>query len=304
MKMKLLSLIAGWCCAGCLPLTAQVVAAASHKDPGARTCSLLDPQPAGAVDDSALLAAYNGQANRIRSMHVEALMRARAGTEYHVGEQQREMPVLLDLVRPDLVRVTGAIPSMSSRGFEMASDGKEFRLLIPENGRRRFLVGPADAPAQSENPRENLRPQPIVDALLWRSGKLSRSSEGRVAGSGDRTLKIDLPRARTGDQTAEIEFDLKHATVSSLTVYDVEQTVVSEARYSEWAKIDSSPDEPAGGCFPRQIQFLEPAQNYEITLRILRVVFNLDVPKSSFHPSPPKGVPIVPVLGSPGKESR
>jgi outer membrane lipoprotein-sorting protein len=306
MNMKPLPLLSGLLCAGCLQLFAQMSIVPSHQDPRPSSCSLIDPQLQAAenMNDSTLLAAYNGQADRIRSMHVEALMRARAGKEYRVGEQQREMPVLLDLVRPDLVRVTGVVASMSSRGFEMASDGKEFRLLIPENGRRRFLVGPADAPAQSQNPRENLRPQPIVDALLWRDGTLSRTLPVRSADPRDRTLNVDLPRSRAGERTATIDFDLSRGTVNALTVSDASGAVVSEAKYSDWTMIDSSPEEPATGCFPRKVQFREPAQNYEITLRILRVVFNLDIPKSAFRPSPPKGVPVVPLIGPAAKESR
>jgi hypothetical protein len=261
-------------------------------------------QPAQTLDDSTLLAAYNRQANQIRSMHVEALMQAPAAKKPRGGRQQWEIPVLLDLVQPDLLRITGSLPSTSSRGFEMASDGREFRFLLPENGRRRFLVGPADAPPQSENPQENLRPQPILDAMLWRKGRLSDSSAPPIAGSGDRTVAIDLPRSRTGDETGEIVFDLRQGIVRSLILRNAAGTVVSEARYSDWQTIDSLADGPGKGCFPRHIQFHEPAGNYEITLRILRIVFNADIPKSAFQLSPPQGVPVVPLLGAPAKENR
>jgi len=303
--VKSLYLVSILICAGCLRLIAQTDITTLGPSHQPSVCSLFGahPIPADHIDDLALLNTYNLQANNIRSLHVEALMRARAGKEYRVGEQQREMPVLIDLLRPDLLRVIGVVPAMSSRGFEMASDGREFRLLIPEEGRRQFFIGPADAPPQSQNPRENLRPEPIVDALLWREGLLSKSSASRVEKSEDRTLMIELARTRAGEQTAVVNFDLPHGVVKSVTVYDAAGTMVSQAKYSDWAPSDSSPEESvAGGCFPRQIEFLEPAQNYEIDLRVLRVEFKSSLPKSSFHPLPPRGVPIVPLLRPPPKQ--
>jgi len=256
-------------------------------------------------DDAAWLAAYDTQAGRIRSLHLEALMGATAGKEYGVGERQREAGVLLDLERPDRIRVTGALPAMSSRGFEMASDGKEFRLLIPENGTKRFFIGPADSRAASQNPRENLRPEPFLNALLWRDGKLLKLSATKRMGSGDRTLTVELPKNRSGVESAEIDWDRVHGVVRSLTVYDAAGTMISQATYSDWAMVDASPEESAGGgCFPRQVQVLEPAQHYEVTLRILRVLFHANVPQSAFHPSPPPGVPVVPVLGPAVNDTR
>jgi outer membrane lipoprotein-sorting protein len=296
--MKNLSIVSMLIWAGCLHLIAQTDILPLDRSHPPRGCSLFSPQlnPASHIEDLALLNAYNLQANSIRSLHVEALMRARAGKEYRVGEQQREMPVLIDLVRPDLVRVIGSVPAMSSRGFEMASDGKEFRLLIPEDGKRRFFVGPADAPAQSQNPRENLRPEPISDALLWREGKLFETSAPQVDPAEDRTLKLAIGLTRVGEQTAVVDFDLPRGVVKSVTVYDSAGTLVSRANYSDWAPTEPSPEEHiAGGCFPKQVQFLEPTQDYEIELRVLRVEFNSSLPKSSFHPSPPRGVPVVPL---------
>jgi len=303
--MKNVSILSILICAGCLRLIAQTDSLPLDRSRQPRACSLFSPQlnPPGPIEDRTLLDAYNLQASSIRSLHVEALMRARAGKEYRVGEQQSELPVLIDLVRPDLVRVIGSVPAMSSRGFEMASDGKEFRLLIPEDGRRRFFIGPADAPVQSQNPRENLRPDPIVDALLWQEGKLSKTSATQVDTSEDRTLKIEIAPTRAGEQTAIVGFDLRHGVITSVTVYDAAGTLVSRANYTDWAPAEPSPEEHiAGGCFPRQVQFLEPAQDYEIELRVLRIEFNSSLPKSSFHPSPPRGIPVVPLHGPPTKE--
>ncbi len=41
----------------------------------------------------------------------------------------------------------------------------------------RFIVGPIDAPANSPNPRENIRPQSILEAVFLLPAKLTARSE-------------------------------------------------------------------------------------------------------------------------------
>jgi hypothetical protein len=47
----------------------------------------------------------------------------------------------------------------------MASDGATFQVSIPS--KKKFLVGPVAAERASSKPIENLRPQHLLDALLW-----------------------------------------------------------------------------------------------------------------------------------------
>src|SRR2546422_11687177 len=49
--------------------------------------------------------------------------------------------------------------------FDMASDGEIFRVSIPS--KNKFLVGPVAQERTSSKPIENLRPQHLLDALLW-----------------------------------------------------------------------------------------------------------------------------------------
>src|SRR2546422_4088004 len=49
--------------------------------------------------------------------------------------------------------------------FDMASDGEIFRVSIPS--KNKFLVGPVAQERTSSKPIANLRPQHLLDALLW-----------------------------------------------------------------------------------------------------------------------------------------
>ncbi|MGA2252435.1 hypothetical protein [Terracidiphilus sp.] len=294
--MKNLLFLSILICMGCLRLIAQ--AGVSPLDPShqPRFCSLLNPRsnPAGRVDDSALINAYNLQAHLIRSLRLIAVVRGKAGKEYGVGERPRELPAVIDFVQPDLVHVTGGVPFLGSREFEMASDGHEFRLLVPQNGKKTFLVGPIDAPVKSQNARDDLRPEPLINALHWQEGRLIAGA--RLQGVHDanlRELKVDLLYSKAPGRTAKIEFDLLHGQVDSVETYDAAGQLVSKTSYSDWQEAANSASSPSQGCLPHRIEFLQPKQDYEVTLRVSHIALNPEIPRANFHPAPPRGIPVV-----------
>jgi hypothetical protein len=295
MKVVALLSIVGLC-AGGAGVVAQAIPTSAAASTEPRACSLFSPQPAPAnLDDRArLLAVYNAQVHLIRSLHVLALVRGKSGKEYGIGDQPRELPAVIDFVRPNLLHMTGALSPTSSRGFEMTSDGQEFRLLIPEEGKKTFLVGPVDAPARSQRPRENLRPQPLLDALSWEEGSLrATAGQGTAAGADRQTLEVDLPAGRSGPVTGKIEFDLRSGVVDSLLTYDSSGRVVSELTYRDWRKMSVYPDGAPAGCFPRLIHLIGRDGDYELDLHITEIALNPQIPLARFRPSPPRGIPIV-----------
>jgi hypothetical protein len=65
--------------------------------------------------------------------------------------------------KPDEIRVIGLDPVVHSTAFDMLSKGNEFRVLIPS--RNQFIEGLNDAPANSPNKLENLRPVAFLTSL-------------------------------------------------------------------------------------------------------------------------------------------
>jgi hypothetical protein len=294
--MKNVAFLSILICICCLHLVAQSGPAPLSSNHEPRFCSLLDPQSDQAhdVDDVKLLNTYNRQTHLIRSLHLIAMVRGKAGKEFGIGVHTQELPAVIDFVQPNLVHVTGVVPFSGSRVFEMASDGRELRLLVPIDGKKTFLVGPIDAPAQSQNARENLRPQPLINALRWQEGKLGAGSRWQGArNSGIRELTVDLPLGLTGAHTAKIDFDLLHGQVNSVATYDSAGELISKATYSNWQEVAASPSSPSQGCLPRRIDFVEAKQNYEFTLRVSQTVLNSEIPRFHFHPSPPRGIPVL-----------
>src|SRR5439155_15942287 len=66
---------------------------------------------------------------------------------------------------PGEVGMMGKAPVIGKTVFDMASDGDTFRVSIPS--KNKFLVGSVASEKSSAKPIENLRPQHLLDALLW-----------------------------------------------------------------------------------------------------------------------------------------
>ena len=66
---------------------------------------------------------------------------------------KNEFGAIVDLMQPNLIHITGVVPYEGNRVVDLTSDGHQFGLLIPEDGKKVFLTGPIDASPQSKNAR-------------------------------------------------------------------------------------------------------------------------------------------------------
>ena len=263
---------------------------------GAWPCSLLNRSlnAKQAVDTDELFRAYSAQVHLVRSLHMIASMRGTAGIEFNAGNEKLELAAIVDLVQPNLIRITGMVPYQGSRAVELTSDGRQFGLLIPEGGKKVFLTGPIDAPPQSENARENLRPRPFIEVLRWDEGTLRTATGAEPLNASDtRTLTVDIASTEsTPSRKVDVVFDLAKGVVNTLTAYDHTGAAIYEARYGDWRTTTDLSSGVAVGCFARHVVLVELQQDYQVDLRITDLTLNPEIPKSYFHPSPPHGIPI------------
>jgi hypothetical protein len=114
----------------------------------------------------ALLDQYNHQANAVVSLNATVELIPTAGSNYSgVIEQYHQVSGFILAQKPAQIRMIGQAPVIASNVFDMVSDGQTFRIYIPS--KKKFLVGPANLERTAKNPIENLRPQHLLDALLW-----------------------------------------------------------------------------------------------------------------------------------------
>jgi outer membrane lipoprotein-sorting protein len=247
------------------------------------------------LKDEELLGAYNAQAALVHSLQASAIVRAKAGSEYGVKVQEAQPSLAqLKFLAPASLRMTGVVPFAGRRTFDLSSDGREFRLLVPDGKFMRFYVGPVDAPPTSANPQENLRPQPIVESLHWLQAKLRNSTKSpQSKGRGTRTIEAELIGLKQGGKTAvEIEFDLRSGAVSRLTYLDAAAKPVTEIQYSNWQRIPTGAEGSGPVCFPKRIFITEPQHNLQLDMKIVSGQINAPVSPSQFQLIPPRGIAV------------
>src|ERR1700738_4792325 len=134
-----------------------------------KTSTTLSPHSKPVVRDATreeLLEKYNEIARNVKSVNAIVELKPTAGSKYSgVIEEYHEVKAFLLARRPAQIRMIGQAPVVGTTIFDMASDGETFRVYIPS--KTKFLVGSVAAERIREKPIENLRPQHLLDALLW-----------------------------------------------------------------------------------------------------------------------------------------
>src|SRR6267143_1973631 len=134
-----------------------------------KTTTKLPPHAKPVVRDATreeLLEKYNEIARGVNSVNATVELKPTAGSKYSgVIEEYHEVKAFLLAGRPAQIRMIGQAPVVGTTVFDMASDGETFRVFIPS--KHKFLVGTVAVEKNSSKPIENLRPQHLLDALLW-----------------------------------------------------------------------------------------------------------------------------------------
>jgi len=271
--------------------------------PGATT-------PVQSATKEQLLAQYNRLAESITSLNAAVTMKLTAGSAYTgVIEQYHEVNGFILAQRPSSIRVIGQAPVIGKNVFDMVSDGETFHIFIPSKGK--FIVGQAKLQRMSAKPIENLRPQHVIDAILWpviEKGNPVLFEQANGEGSRYYVLTSIRPTENgpigdmRGSNAAEWEiaqkvwFDRTDLNVSRIQVYGPGGSVVSDTRCASWDKFGTS-------MYPRQITVSRPDEDYELRIEIKRLSVNEPITADRFVLEQPPGTELVRV-GEGNKEQQ
>jgi hypothetical protein len=192
--------------------------------------------------------------------------------------------------------------------FDMVSDGQTFSIFIPS--KNKFLVGRADLERPAKKPIENLRPQHLVDALLWSpipsetpvlfeeaieaAGRYYVLSILRFTGGGFPAESASIARFVDLGIAQKIWFNRSNLNVVRLVSYALEGKVNSDVHYGDW--------EPAGAInYPRQITISRPGDDYKLEITIKKITLNETIAPDRFVLQQPPGTDLVRV-GEDAKE--
>jgi hypothetical protein len=247
-----------------------------------------------------LLEEFNSTAGSIHSLNATVELKPTAGSKYSgIIEEYHEVKAFLLTQRPANIRVIGQAPVIGTTVFDMASDGQEFRVSIPP--KNKFLIGPVALERAGSKPIENLRPQHLLDALLW--PEIRKQETVLFEEFNDETARYYvLTVLRGGYQTEilrKIWFDRSTLEVARLQSFGPRGILLSDTRFSNWQPVDAAktaPGAPASSPtqqFPRSIRIERPHDDYRLDLQIAKITLNDDIPLDRFKLDQPSGSDLI-----------
>jgi hypothetical protein len=163
---------------------------------------------------------------------------------------------------PDRMRVVGLDPVVHGTAFDMLSTGNDFVVSIPS--RNEFIQGDNEAPANSQNKLENLRPAAFESALLIQPPAAADLTVLQDDTSETRAEYILLMLRRDGDDLKlqrNIYFDRYTLQITRQTSFNAVGTIKGDTRYSGWKTYN-------GITFPSVIDMERPLDGYELVLTV------------------------------------
>ena len=246
-----------------------------------------------------LLDRYNSLARNLQSLNATVELKPTAGSAYSgVISEYHEVKAFLLASRPYNIRMIGQVPVVGKTVFDMASDGQNFEVSIPP--KNKFLVGPVSLDRQSSKPIENLRPQHLVDALLW--PEVRREEITLPEEFNDEAARYYVLTVLRGGYQSEIFrkiwFDRADLHLVRLQSYGPKGALLSDVRFANWQPLDA----PGSTLteYPRSLRLDRPRDEYRLDMIVSKVSLNESIAPDSFQLDPPAGGEIVHLSDSPG----
>jgi hypothetical protein len=227
---------------------------------------------------------YNSFAASVKTINATVELKTTAGSKYSgLIQEYHEVKSFLLASRPANVRMIGQAPVIGKTIYDMASDGNEFRVWIPS--KNKFLVGEVALERNSEKPLENLRPQHLLDALLWPEIRKEESLlfEEFNDESGRYYVLTVLRGGYRPEIYRKIWFDRADLNVARLQSYGARGVLLSDVRYSDWQPLaDTAPGANAPQSFPRTIRLERPHDDYRLDMQVGKIALNGELSADRF----------------------
>jgi hypothetical protein len=252
-----------------------------------------------------LLQRYNSFAHDLKSVNATVELKPTAGTKYSgVIDEYHEVKAFVLASRPWNIRMIGQVPVVGKTVFDMASDGKNFEVSIPP--RNKFLTGPVKLERASSKPIENLRPQHLLEALLW--PEIRKEEPVLPEEFNDELGRYYVLTVLRGGYKTEILrkiwFDRSDLHVVRLQSYGPKGALLADIRYSDWESVDAENGATASvNEFPRKIRIERPHDEYTLEMTVTKISLNEPMEASRFRLDPPTGAEIV-ALGDGAGEAK
>ncbi len=248
-----------------------------------------------------LISQVNAQASAIKTLTATVdIATSVGGSKSGRVTEYQEIRGYILVRQPNLLRMTGLMPVVRTRAFDMVSSGPDFKLYIPQKSR--LYIGKNDAQTSGGTGLAGLRPHIIYNALLLNDINLLEDiavleSGQEIVTDSKSQKKVPLPDYRLdvihrgpGGWYLErkIYFDRTALKPRRQRVYDMKGDVVSDILYGKWQEYGEL-------SFPSVIEILRPVEEYRITLGMVKLDLNQPLTDKQFELIPPEGTAVMPV---------
>jgi len=249
-----------------------------------------------------LLECYDALARNLQSLDGTFELKPFAGSAYSgVISEYHDVKAFILASRPYNIRMIGQVPIAGTTVFDMASDGHEFEVWLPTKSQ--FLTGPVALNRVSSKPIENLRPQHLVDALLW--PEIHKEEITLFEEFNDETGRYYVLTVLRGGYQPEILrkiwYNRSDLRFVRLQAYGPKGLLLSDARYADW----QAPDNASSTLpeYPRSIGINRPRDEYRLDLTASKVIVNEPITADHFQLQAPTGAEVVHLTNTPeGKQ--
>lgn len=197
--------------------------------------------------------------------------------------------------KPDDIRIIGLDPVIHSRAFDMVSTGRDFHVWL--SSKNLFIEGHNDAPADSKNKIENLRPAAFLEAMLVVPPDPAREVPVLEDDTDEEHAFFVLLILRKQPEPLMVEraiyFDRLTLQIVRQKTFDGNGLTASDTRYSNWKNF-------SGVTFPSSIDINRPEDGYGVVMELVNMKMNNDVGDDKFALTKPEGAQVK-IIGAPAK---
>ncbi len=244
-----------------------------------------------------LVRAVNDENSRMQSLTATVTFQLSVGGE-RKGKvtDYTSLSGYVRLRSPEMLRVIGLLPVVHTQAFDLASDGKQFTLVVPHNNKA--YVGSNAVTKPAAQPIENLRPNIFFDTMIL--SPIAPDDLVTLTTDTDKTtvdpkshqllaqpeylLTIVRRKANSQELIPErrIHFDRTTLLPSGVDIYDASGAIQTEAIYGPYSSFGDE-------RYPATITIRRPIEEYQIMLSILKLTVNEPIADKQFELKIPEG---------------
>ncbi|HSY73432.1 MAG TPA: hypothetical protein VK798_14350 [Alloacidobacterium sp.] len=202
------------------------------------------------------------------------------------------------LRKPEMLRVLGLLPVLSTRAFDLASDGSTFKLWIPHENKA--IIGSNSVGTPSAKPLENMRPYVFFDSLLIRGigpdNLLSLTTDTRTVFDPETKQLLLVPEyslsvfRQKANSNILVPVRVIHVSRIDLLpsgedIYDKDGNIQTQAVYGPYQSFGDF-------HFPGSITIKRPLEEYQIVITFKEVTVNQPLADDQFQLKIPDGTQI------------